>query len=302
MLTQNDLLYIAFTSSVLAWFFLGYRFRGTGRILAFEDREKTVWGPLGLLACCFHALATIEATFQQDTVPSLSVSGLARFSAFQIAIVLLSQAWLKYTHGVSYRALGWPKNIIQGLFDARIGIVLVVAAIGPVYAILALLAQANKTNTHPFIDMFQNNPSPALVGNILLAAIVVAPLFEEILFRQLAQGWLEKIETWWLAQKAIQNSGYKEELSESSEEKALLELKCNSLVFRFRGWIPILISSLLFSAVHIGQGSAPIPLFLFAVMLGYVYHKTHRILPCIIAHMIFNLFAMLSLYVELTSK
>lgn len=54
------------------------------------------------------------------------------------------------------------------------------------------------------------------------------------------------------------------------------------------GWMPILISSFLFALAHLGNGPSPVPLFVLALMLGYVYQRTHRITPCIVAHMVFN--------------
>ncbi len=61
-------------------------------------------------------------------------------------------------------------------------------------------------------------------------------------------------------------------------------------------WLPILVSSALFSVVHIGQGPAPIPIFFLALVLGYVYQRTHRVLPCIVAHMSLNAFSMAILW------
>ncbi len=50
----------------------------------------------------------------------------------------------------------------------------------------------------------------------------------------------------------------------------------------------IVVSSLLFAGVHIGQGTAPISLFFLAIGLGYLYQRTHRVLPCIVVHFLLN--------------
>ena len=62
------------------------------------------------------------------------------------------------------------------------------------------------------------------------------------------------------------------------------------------GWLPILASSLLFGLAHAGYGPEPVPLFLFGILLGYVFQRTNRILPCIVAHGLFNGVTMLTLW------
>jgi membrane protease YdiL (CAAX protease family) len=52
--------------------------------------------------------------------------------------------------------------------------------------------------------------------------------------------------------------------------------------------LPILASAGCFAAFHLGQGPAPVSLFVFALGLGYLYQSTHRILPCIVVHMALN--------------
>ena len=58
------------------------------------------------------------------------------------------------------------------------------------------------------------------------------------------------------------------------------------------GSLPIALSSVLFALAHVGQGASPISLFFLAIGLGFLYQRTHRIVPCIIAHMLFNAFGM----------
>jgi membrane protease YdiL (CAAX protease family) len=53
------------------------------------------------------------------------------------------------------------------------------------------------------------------------------------------------------------------------------------------GWA-IVISALLFAIAHSGHGPDPIALFVLALGLGYVYQRTHRVLPCIVVHMMLN--------------
>ncbi|MCH8047083.1 MAG: CPBP family intramembrane metalloprotease, partial [Planctomycetes bacterium] len=65
--------------------------------------------------------------------------------------------------------------------------------------------------------------------------------------------------------------------------------------------VPICISSLIFAMLHIGQGAAPIPLFVLALGLGYLYWRTGQLLPCIIVHMLLNGTSMALLWLSIYS-
>lgn len=56
---------------------------------------------------------------------------------------------------------------------------------------------------------------------------------------------------------------------------------------------PMTISATLFALFHVGHGPDPIALLLLALILGYLYRQTHRLLPSIALHMAFNAFAMI---------
>jgi len=62
-----------------------------------------------------------------------------------------------------------------------------------------------------------------------------------------------------------------------------------------RAVMPIVISSSVFALMHWGQGPAPVPLFVLALFLGFLFQKTRRLLPCILLHAIFNGFSLLLL-------
>ena len=62
------------------------------------------------------------------------------------------------------------------------------------------------------------------------------------------------------------------------------------------GWLPIIISAAAFGIAHFGYGPEPVPLFFLGLVLGFVYQRTHRIVPCIVAHSLFNLFTMVVLW------
>ena len=53
-------------------------------------------------------------------------------------------------------------------------------------------------------------------------------------------------------------------------------------------WFAIIVTSLIFAMMHLGQGLAPIPLFGLSILLGYLYQRTGSLAPCIGLHMLNN--------------
>ena len=64
------------------------------------------------------------------------------------------------------------------------------------------------------------------------------------------------------------------------------------------GWFPILGSGFLFGLAHFGHGVDPVPLFLFGTILGYLYQRTHRIVPSITAHMLLNGYSLILAWLQ----
>jgi membrane protease YdiL (CAAX protease family) len=63
---------------------------------------------------------------------------------------------------------------------------------------------------------------------------------------------------------------------------------------------PMTISATLFALLHAGHGPDPIPLLLLALIMGYLYRQTHRVLPSIVLHMALNSCGLLLLWLQLS--
>ncbi|MEX2559488.1 MAG: CPBP family glutamic-type intramembrane protease, partial [Pirellulales bacterium] len=61
---------------------------------------------------------------------------------------------------------------------------------------------------------------------------------------------------------------------------------------------PIVVSSLVFALMHWGHGPAPFALFWFSLALGYLYQRTHRIGPPVVAHAALNAFSLALLWMS----
>ena len=154
----------------------------------------------------------------------------------------------------------------------------------PAYAIQMLLTVWSP-ESHPIIESLRAAPDTRLMIASVASAVVAAPLQEEFLWRLLFQGWLEK-----LARAPSEPMelmfGRSRAASAGSVDQAVIT------------W-PILVSSFLFALLHLSHGPAAVALFFFAVGLGWLYQRTHRIVPCITAHLLLNGCSLALLFLEI---
>ncbi|GAH76387.1 unnamed protein product [marine sediment metagenome] len=91
--------------------------------------------------------------------------------------------------------------------------------------------------------------SPPWLAVMVITAAVIVPIGEELLFRGLAQSLLRR---------------------------------------HFGPWPAVLIASAIFAAAHWSQPQAVPSLFVLAVVIGYNYERTGRLLAPILIHTLFN--------------
>lgn len=156
--------------------------------------------------------------------------------------------------GASWAMLGlrvadWPAALRQAL-----GTVLLVVA--PLLGLAALLDRIVPYR-HPLVDFLAEHRDAASLAIVWLAATVTAPVAEELFFRRILQGWLEKR----LA-------------GQVGPARA--------------GGLAIAGAALAFALAHLGQGLAWVPLTLLGIVLGILARQTGSIVPGILAHALFN--------------
>lgn len=67
----------------------------------------------------------------------------------------------------------------------------------------------------------------------------------------------------------------------------------------WKQWVPIFFSSIIFALMHFSHGLAWIPLTVLALGLGYIYQRTHRILPSIVVHFCLNALSTAAIWVQM---
>lgn len=122
---------------------------------------------------------------------------------------------------------------------------------------------------HEELELITTYSQMSLRVLVVITAVIVAPVLEEMLFRGLIQTMI----------------------------RSLIEIRSSKLEFRYRPWLAILISSGLFTMVHMNMGHWP-ALFILAMCLGYSYEKSGSLLRPIFIHSIFNSVAIISVLAQ----
>lgn len=252
---------LAIAASLGLWGGIVPRWRRGEAIWPYEPRTPAPWGAVELLAnfCLFFLLssAIVGALAAQD---AQTPEGLAQtFGAYALASTLTALACTlvtRYGAHATWSDLGY--DFKPWLQDVRLGALAYLAFAPPVYLIQGLLTRWLPYK-HPTLDDLQSQQSPLLYLAAALMVVAAVPWVEELVFRVLLQGWLERI------------AGRGDTTQESPAS----------------GW-PIVASAAAFALMHASHGPAPIPLFVLGLGLGYVYRQTHRLLPSVVMHGLFN--------------
>jgi membrane protease YdiL (CAAX protease family) len=218
---------------------------------------------------------------------------------------------------------GWNTRRLAGDYLAafRTWLLLtpVVYAVSFAAELVYRLVAGEPPKGHPILQTFQEGPVPHGVFILLLVqAVVVAPIKEEVFFRGIVQPWLAS-KPWggdvamWLAAAigvAVRSSAAGQvgdlQSAVSTAAPALLvlaTLPAYWLIERLplMRWLPvrdpvartqiaraIIGTSLLFANFHANVWPTPIPLFVLAVGLGWLSVRTQSVMAPIVVHMLFN--------------
>ena len=205
------------------------------------------------------------------------------FSVLQLAFAIL---FLKKFHRATAEDLGFSWAFLRR--DICIGL-------AGSLMIIPLILLVNIT-IHLFLKETYNHQVMVLVRHSMifagLSTVVVAPLVEEFHFRVFLQGWMQRILEMDTTKKMRVIQG--DVRTEKMVSKKLVRGKSKSVPI----W-PIFLCSLIFAAMHAGQGAAPYALFVFAVFLGLLYRQTHSVIPCLVVHLVLNLWSFVALVYSL---
>jgi membrane protease YdiL (CAAX protease family) len=238
----------AVVASLFAASWIFARRRAGMAVVPERPHDPVPWNGIDVLqvllihvAVAFAGVAGASA--EAPLVTRLAIGGLATIvgTIFSLAYLLARGASLGDV------GIGDPRPAAD-LRLALGGLALVVA---PVLA-FAYVVNLFVPYRHQLVDLLIEQRAPAALALAGFTAVVVAPIAEEMFFRRVLQGWLEK---------RLPGDG---------------------------GGQAVGLAAAAFSLAHVGQGLAWLPLFPLALVLGYLVRRTGSIVPSILLHALFN--------------
>jgi len=327
-------------ASVSVWCRIVWKRSARIELIAYRPRHDVPWsaGHLGIVIFIVlslqvaaqgiahvdlsHGFASLSSAAKARFVTSLTVANLAGMLAATLLVVAAS--------GAKRRDLGLPEHFGELIDDLRTGLLGFLAAVVPIYGMKLVLSfiqlqLGQKPVDHPFLEMLEQDPFGAGAAVVAVAAVVAAPLTEEFAFRLLLQGWLEKIERRWpgdcqaSAPRVVaeqDDTAVSDPIDTGAAERVTVEALVHGRQTDEPGiagaadrgvrphlqWRSIVVSSALFGLMHFGTGLDPIPLFFLGAILGYLYNKTHHLLPCMVVHGLFNGFSLAWVWLPMAVK
>lgn len=224
------------------------RLRGGLPIMPQAVTRPVPWGggDVGVVVLVYVSAATLAAAAIGKS-PSLEAM-LTANTVINLAVSLIAIGWLSL-RGADLTDLG--------LAPLRPRRDLAVALAGWAFVLAPLLALAAALNAvvaydHPVVSLLGETRTLRAVAIVVTAAVIAAPIAEELFFRRILLGWLDN--------------------QLPSRDSALA----------------ILISATAFALAHQGQGLAYLPLLPLGLVLGFIAQRTGSIIPCMLLHSLFN--------------
>jgi membrane protease YdiL (CAAX protease family) len=280
---------------------------------------------LGQAAAIAWAQATsplgVEALAGDDLGRFIGISAISQMvsTVVGLSVLLVRYRSLKQV-GIQFQY--WREDIGLGIESFFLVV--------PPLLILQWLLTRLVDYEHATLSALAEHPGFLTLISVWAAAVLVAPICEEVFFRGILQSWFQRLkngsgsldqmilggsESIDLARhKTRQPDDLAGDLPQSVVQQVrnygssagenpygaspvghprTSSLKSDEREEYFSSAVlPVFLSAFLFALVHIGQGLAPVPLFFLGLVLGFIFIRTRSLLPCIVLHMGLNGFSM----------
>ena len=180
-----------------------------------------------------------------------------------------------------------PRRLIPGLIPGVIGVVIIVPplmfVIAPLVELIYRHLHYHHPTEHPFLRTLGGKPSVGVTVAIVVGACVIAPLFEELLFRGHLQTLIRRGIGLLFTDRLERVASPVEPATASSPAPIFVDASPPRSI---QTWAAIIITSAIFAAIH-PAWSQPM-IFILALGLGYCYERTNNLWVPITIHAGFN--------------
>ena len=269
--------------------------------------DKPAWALIGVMLGAFgiylFSIATysavkypVGANAPSPTAPTMSstadlafLSTVPPFLGF-LALVIGGI----YSHDIAGQDLGIaPRRLVPGIARGLVGALIVVPAlflISQATDIIYRLIDYEHPKEHPLLQAMGSRPSAPLLAALVIGACVVAPLFEELVFRGYLQTLLRRL--FYRLSRRRGRTTVQPTVPEGIVDSPIAGAPvlpfspAADAPTAFGTWAAILVTAAIFAWVH-PSWSRPI-IFVLAVCLGYAYERTGNLWVPITMHAAFN--------------
>lgn len=181
------LLLLLSIASLQVWGMIFRRWRQRRPVLATAPRCRSPWLPVAsLVAGCYVILLTLPSS--PTTVTITQVQHGVMFGLMEIAIAL---TFLTGGFQASFKDVGFSLSGLRG--QVKDGTSAFLACLLPVFVVMfATYWLRTPDNQHAYLKLLREEPSPVNIGWMLVAAVAIAPIKEELLFRVMFQDGLAR--------------------------------------------------------------------------------------------------------------
>ena len=159
-------------------------------VIPLKERDPIHWSPLVVtFTFCWIAFQIavqfLESKDSPDPIKAAQFSCVLNVVILSLLLILLTEIGQRRISEFGITLKNWTEETGYGVLGS-------LASLLPVFAILIVTLSIRSEETlHPFLKMLRENPSLDKLFWITLAAVVFAPLAEELIFRVILQGSLQ---------------------------------------------------------------------------------------------------------------
>lgn len=189
---QVAVLTMMLVTSAAQWWMWRRRRIQSGNVMPRRETPSVEWNPVAVgLALLFIALGW-RSVMQPAHVEqaAASVGAMLFVCLFNVSLFLILLPLLAVTRIERLRDFGF--DLADWRQQVRLGLETGAASLLPVFLMLqATYFLRSEADQHVMLRALQDDPGLEVLGAVLLAAVISAPLLEELLFRVILLGWLK---------------------------------------------------------------------------------------------------------------